>query len=358
MTKPSTLNLPGRLGDPSHTLATDTRAKPSMVSALSEFGFEQAAAPGPVTKDSPFTDIIEFLSAAEAGYNTVFESWFAGLPPIEQVSRRKVTIQGSDGNEIELHIHTPTEQTTALPAILHLHGGCMVLRDATDCANMHWRDSLAAEGLVVVGVEFRNAGGNRGHHAFPSGLNDCMSALRWLNANKAQLNTSKVVVSGDSGGGNLSLALTLKATQDECIDLIDGTYALCPYISNAWLDDDSELASLIENENYMLNATMLGAFARAYDPEHKNATNPLCWPLHANAAQLTDLPPHAISVNELDPLRDEGLAYFRKLQNAGVSSTCRTVNGTCHAGDVLLPKALPEDFSATLKDIARFAHGL
>ena len=58
---------------------------------------------------------------------------------------------------------------------------------------------------------------------------------------------------------------------------------------------------------------MMGPLAKIYDPSGANATNPLAWPYHATVEDLEGLPPHVVSVNELDPLRDEGLAYFRKL---------------------------------------------
>ena len=63
-------------------------------------------------------------------------------------------------------------------------------------------------------------------------------------------------------------------------------------------------------------------------------------------------------MNELDPLRDEGLAYYRKLAAAGVPVAARTVNGTCHAGDCLFEAAIPEVFHATIRDIKAFADSL
>lgn len=61
---------------------------------------------------------------------------------------------------------------------------------------------------------------------------------------------------------------------------------------------------------------------------------------------------------ELDPLRDEGLADYRKLMKAGVGAASRTVNGTTHAGDLMFPGAMPDVWDATLRDIKGFVDGL
>ena len=65
-----------------------------------------------------------------------------------------------------------------------------------------------------------------------------------------------------------------------------------------------------------------------------------------------------ISVNELDPLRDEGLAYFRKLLAAGVRALSRTVNGTTHAGDLMLRGPMADVYLASVRDIKSFADSL
>ena len=352
------LLLPGKLGDPTRVLKTDRRADPRMVAAMAELGFDVAPEPMPVTAESPIEEIREFIAMMEPGYQDAFEMWFAGLPPIENVERRTEVITGLDGNDIKLYIHSPRNASGSLSCVYHVHGGGMVIMSAADTPYVRWRDELAAMGMVVVGVEVRNGAGKLGNHPFPAGLNDCMSGLQWTFDNKTELGISRIVVSGESGGGNLSLAMSLKAKKDDKLAQIDGTYALCPYISNAWAHKIPELPSLYENDDYFLSCSAMGMMAVAYDPDHENDQNPLCWPYHANREELEGLPPHVISVNELDPLRDEGLAYFRMLSAAGVPVYSRTVNGTAHGADVIFRGALPDVFAATVRDLKGFADSL
>ena len=93
-----------------------------------------------------------------------------------------------------------------------------------------WRGLLATPVCVVVGVEFRNSGGALGPHPFPAGVNDCAGALDWMHARREDLGLASIVVTGESGGGNLTLATTLKAKRDGSLDRIDGVYAQAPFI--------------------------------------------------------------------------------------------------------------------------------
>lgn len=350
-----TPHLPGRLGDPSMQMRNDPRADPRMIAMLAAFGLDGAPEPVPYNADSPIEDLVDFTRVIEPGYDLLFDAMFAELPAIEGVVSRTQVIKGVDGNDINLYIHAPENLDQPVPCVVHTHGGGMVILKASGPSYVRWRDELAAQGMVVVGVEFRNGGGELGDHPFPAGLNDCASSVQWVNDNRDELGISKIVLSGESGGGNLALATSLKAKQEGWLDIIDGVYAQCPYISNGYAQKLPELPSLYENDGYFLDVTMMGALAKVYDPEGQNATNPLAWPYHADSLDLEGLPPHVISVNELDPLRDEGLAYYRKLAAAGVTVSSRTVNGTCHAGDCLLATALPEVYMATVQDIRRFA---
>jgi len=328
-----------------------------MVAAMAPLGMDALALETPVTADSPIEDIYAHCIEAELGFGALGVMLSTETPAPEGVTSRTEVITGVDGNKISLYIHTPAGHSAdqPLPCVVHTHGGGMVILKAADPGYVRWRDELAATGLVVVGVEFRNGAGELGNHPFPAGLNDCTSGARWVIENQAALGVSKVIMSGESGGGNLAIATALKAKEDGWADQIAGVYAQCPYVYGDYGNPAPELTSQFENDGYFLSIANMGALAKAYDPEGANATNPLAWPYHASADDVAGLPPHVISVNQLDPLRDEGLAYYRTLLEGGVSAVSRTVNGTCHAGDCLFLDAMTDVFRATQRDIKSFA---
>ena len=358
MEKANQPGLPGRLGDPARTLKTDPRIDPRLLAALAPLGLDGPPPPVALGSDSPMKAKLDYLAASEAAMGGLFASVVADLPPITNVARRVETIRGQDGNEIRLYIHSPLKAAGPLPCVYHMHGGGMVILTADDPPYRRWRDELAAVGLVAVGVEFRNGGGKLGNHPFPAGLNDCMTGLQWTFENRDKLGILRIILSGESGGGNLSLATCLKAKREQRLNQIAGVYALCPYIHGAWEQPSPELPSLVENDGYLIDCKTMPIMASTYDIEGKNRDNPLCWPYRATVEDLHGLPPHVISVNELDPLRDEGLAYYRRLLSAGVAGYSRTVNGTIHAADVLFLSAIPEVCAATIRDIKGFADSL
>ena len=358
ITKENNSSLPGRLGDPNSSLRVDERADPRLVNALAPFGLDIHPEKASVDGNSSATDCINWASEAELNYASVFKTIFTDLAPISNVESSEEIIIGIDGNEIKIYIHRPTNVKGKIPCLVHMHGGGMVILKAKDPNYERWRQELAARGLLVIGVEFRNAGGALGCHPFPAGLNDCASATRWAFKNRDKLTASSIVVSGESGGGNLCLATALKASRENWINEISGVYAQCPYISGLYADPPLNLASLKENDDYFISNATSAALAKAYDPLGENSMNPLAWPYHAVKEDMVGLPPHVISVNELDPLRDEGLNYFRKLLSSGVQARGRTVHGTCHAGDCLFPKELPDIYSSTINDIYGFCQSL
>ena len=349
-------NLPGRLGDKDLELKDDPRVDPRITNALKQFELDGYAPGPPVGINSNSSDIMDFLNEAEPQYQGIFADWFKDEVSPDNVETYKTDITGVDGNIISLTISKPIEIESEIPAILHIHGGGMTILTAEDPNYVVWRNNLASKGLFVVGVEFRNVGGKLGDHPFPAGLNDCLSALDWLYKNKKDLGVSKIVISGESGGGNLSLATALKAKDNGNIEQIDGVFAQCPYISNKYGASKNELPSLIENDGYFLNVEMMDVMASMYDGAESK--NPYAWPLYANQTLLTGLPPHVITVNELDPLRDEGIEYYRMLLKAEVDVRAITLNGTVHAAEGIFKKFMPELYESVTNQIKEFAYSL
>lgn len=353
------VDRPGRLGDPSLELGRDPRLDPRWGAVLAAFGLDGAGEAPRVTVDDGRDALLEFVGAAEAGFEALFEALFAGLPEVEGVERETLTVPGGDGNEIQLYVHRPAGSTgEARPCVYHIHGGGMVLLRAAGVAYARWRDELAAAGLVVVGVEYRNGGGVLGPHPYPAGLTDCVAGLRWVLDHRDDLGVGGVVVSGESGGGNLTIATTLTAKRQGWVDEIAGVYAQCPYISGRYADPPPELASLVENDTYFLRGDMMRLLVEVYDPGGAHATEPTCWPWHASVEDLTGLPPHVVSVNELDPLRDEGLSFLHRLWAAGVAAHGRVVAGTTHAGDLLGRASIPDVQAASRRDVVGFVRSV
>ncbi|MEM7080273.1 MAG: alpha/beta hydrolase fold domain-containing protein [Pseudomonadota bacterium] len=350
-------DLPGKLGNPEATFETDPRADRRIAAAMAMLGALGGEAE-PISPDAPYEELLAYCQGFEDASAEGNAAMWEMMPNFDDIEETTQVIQGVDGNDIMLYIHRPKGVTGPLPCVVHTHGGGMVLMTAADPMFCRLRNTLARSGLVVVGVEFRNGGGRLGPHPFPAGLNDCAVATRWVYANREDLGVGKIVISGESGGGNLCIATTLKAKQEGWMDEIAGVYAMCPYISGQYADPPHALTSLRENDGYMLDCAQMAALVRVYDPQGTNNTNPLAWPLHSRTEDLAGLPPHVISVNELDPLRDEGLAFYRKLLAAGVPSVGRTVMGTPHAGDQMMPDVTPDISNELINSISGFARAL
>lgn len=325
--------------------------------AASGMGKQPTPPPPENIVNGSYQQIVDHYSQEESVLVGFLGMTVSKLPSLdEKVRREVVTIHGQDGNEIKLYISSPKEHTAAVPCVIHLHGGGMTILTCQTATHARWRDEMAARGLVVVGVEFRNAAGVMGPHRFPAGLHDCFTALQWVGDNRRALNITKVVLCGESGGGNLVIATTLLAKQKNKLHYIDGVYAMCPYVCGHYTPCILEaLPSVKENNGLLMTESTLKTMARIYceDPQ-----NPLAWPYHATVEQVRGLPPHVITVNECDLLRDEGIAYYRKLQAAEVPCHCITILGTFHAADILEPIVLPESYNAAWENVKSFAYSL
>lgn len=260
-----------------------------------------------------------------------------------------------DGNTITVRLIRP-QSDEPLPCVYYIHGGGMVMLSAYDANYFAWGRMIARSGVAVVMVEFRNAlvgNSNPEVAVYPGGLNDCVSGLRWVldNAGALGIDPSRVVVSGDSGGGNLTMATGLAMKRAGEPARVKGLYALCPYIKGTWSDADG--GSVVNNAGILLDLRFDNG-AVSYGIEAFEQRDPLAWPGFADEAELKGLPPVKINVNECDPLLDEGVELYRRLVRAGVPAQCRQAMGTIHATEVYV--ACCPDISASLAlDIAAFA---
>jgi acetyl esterase/lipase len=162
-------------------------------------------------------------------------------------------------------------------------------------------------------------------------------------------------LAGESGGGNLAVALGIKANLEGWIAAIDGVFAIAPMIFGYYGSVPPELVSWRENEGYQGTLAMTRAMARVYDPEDRHALNPLAWPYNATSEQLQGLPPHIITNYELDLIRDDGAIFARKLQAAGVAAFSRTITGAIHVVELAMPDLVPELLDETVASLVGFA---
>ncbi|MBW2281835.1 MAG: alpha/beta hydrolase fold domain-containing protein, partial [Deltaproteobacteria bacterium] len=158
------------------------------------------------------------------------------------------------------------------------------------------------------------------------------------------------IVAGESGDGNLTLVTGLELKQDGDHGLIRGLYALCPYIAGSCPQDRNP--SSTENNGILRDLhNNRGAVAYGLDAFEKQ--DRLEWPGFATEEDVHGLVPTVVSVNECDPLRDEGIEFYRLLVRAGVPARCRQVMGTIH-GTEIFAISCPEISRDTAGSIAQF----
>lgn len=358
---------PGRLGDPEMSLATEPRTHPGLLKALKGYGIhEPSYLTSEMAPDAPLEIISSFVSKNEEFIERLYNSIdyrVSDESSSEPITTSEEFIPGPDGNKVKLIIHRAAEsEGTLLPAVLYFHGGGMIILSTENSMHTTWVQALARTGLVAIAVDFRNALTRTGLNPFPAGLNDCAAAVRWVDGHRDQLKISKIVLQGESGGGNLALAMALKAKQEGWLHAIDGVCASVPYISGAYgLPLEwrlRELPSLVECDGYLISCSTSALNARVYDPSGAHARDPLAWPYWATEDDLQGLPPHLIVTSELDPLRDEGNAYHRKLVRAGVRAVGKMNLGVIHGAELFLRQTLPDLFLTTLWEFKKFVDRL
>jgi len=360
---------PGRLGDSNMNVTTDPRTHPKISELLKAMGMADMITEYPEPTTWSVESLTPYFAASDAAMTSLYNNIDNELPADAdepEIETTTQTIKGVDNNDIILYIYRPKSAQGPLPAVIYSHGGGMVSIATNTKTHRRWIHSLALQGVVAIMPDFRNAYTAAAHNPFPAGLNDCAAAVQHIAANRASLGISSIVLQGESGGGNLAIATTLKAKREGWLDAIAGVYATVPYISGAygWSRERklAELPSLVENDGYLLSMKHTAGSAWFYGPgeidNEGGGTNPHAWPYHSSIEDLKGLPPFVVEMNELDPLRDEGMAFYRKLARAGVRVEAKVSLGVTHASALIFRKALPEVHEAAVRDVVGFAKSL
>jgi acetyl esterase len=266
-----------------------------------------AATPGPQLHELPVAQARAFFDQMQLPRPEV---------KIAQVEDRK--IPGPEGS-IPLRIYRP-EGKAPLPALVFFHGGGWVI-GSIETHDGTCRDLADRVGCVVVSVDYRLAP----EHRYPAAAEDCWAATKWVAENAAALDVDpkRIAIGGDSAGGNLTAVVALLARDRRGPPL---RFQLLIYPVT---DADFTRASYRENaEGYLLTTPAMQWFWGHYVPDPAQRQEAYASPLRAK--DLAGLPPAFVITAEYDPLRDEGEAYAKRLQAAGVPTRLQRYDGAIH----------------------------
>jgi acetyl esterase len=240
-------------------------------------------------------------------------------PPAEVAAVSERSIAGP-GGPTRLRIYTPKGQGP-FPLMAFFHGSGFVLC-SLDTHDGMCRNLSAGIGCVVVSVDYRLAP----EHKFPAGPDDCLVATRWAAAHAAELNAdaSRIIVAGDSAGGNMA-AVTALRVRDEGGPALSGQMLLYPVTDY----HTPGTPSYVENaEGYGLTRDTMEWFWAHYLKDSADAAHPYASPLRAQ--DLACLPPAYVLSAEYDPLRDEAERYGERLRASGVAVEITRRDGMNH----------------------------
>ncbi|MDQ0432935.1 alpha/beta hydrolase [Pantoea agglomerans] len=261
---------------------------------------------------------IEQLSVKDARAVLTGAQKGAELPPA-QISQKIITVQGKP---LTLTIVKPEHASSTLPVFMFFHGGGWVLGDFPTHERLV-RDMVNASGAAAVFVNYQPS--PEAH--FPVAITQVYEATKWVAEHGAEIGVDgkRLALVGNSVGGNMVAAVALQAKQFKT-PAIRYDVMLWP-VTDARFDTASydQFA-----DGHFLTKNMMKWFWDNYTVSEKDRNNILASPLRATTEQLKGLPPTLIQTAELDVLRDEGEAFGRKLDAAGVPVTVTRYNGMIH----------------------------
>jgi len=227
-------------------------------------------------------------------------------PPIDLHEIRDEQIIMRDGAQILVRIYRPSDISN-LPLIVYYHGGGFVARNI-DSHDLVCRRLSRENQAVVVSVDYRLAP----EYKFPVPLQDCYDATVWAFENAAKLgaNANELTVMGDSAGGNIATVVSILARDNNG-----------PSIKNQVLIYPTTDARLMHpsidkySKGYFLTKSSMQWYVDHYKNTDEDVHNPLMSPFLTK--DLSNLPNAFVFTAEYDPLKDEGQAYAKRLEEAG-----------------------------------------
>ncbi|WPU99185.1 alpha/beta hydrolase [Mucilaginibacter sp. cycad4] len=256
-----------------------------------------------------------------------------------------------DGQQIKLDIVKPANAKGVLPVFMFFHGGGWVLGDfPTHKRLVH--DLVVNSGAAAVFVNYTPS--PEAH--YPVAINQAYSATKWVAAHGAEINVDgkRLAVVGNSVGGNMAAVVALMAKDKKGPELKLQVLL--------WPVTDANFETGSYNQfatGRFLTKNMMKWFWDNYAPNLEDRNQIYASPLQATTDQLKGLPTAVIETAENDVLRDEGEAYGRKLDEAGVKVSSIRYNGMIHDWGLLNPLAkVPGTQSAMLHAAAEIKKAL
>ncbi len=265
--------------------------------------------------------------------------WAQGGPAMADSADRWVQARG---RRILCRVHRPNTDAP-LPVLVWLHGGGWVF-SSIDTVDKLVREYAAGAQVATVSVDYALSPEAR----FPQAVLECAAVVRHIAAHGGEwgLDPARIVIGGDSAGGNLAFATAL-LLRDTGSAALRGILSAYPVTA-----PDFDSPSYVEfAEGYGLTRAAMKAFWNAYLRDPADHHNPLAAPLRAD---VSGLPPTLIQLAELDVLRSDGEAMAERLRQAGVPATLETYKGMLHGfirltGEVAVARIAMEDACAWLK---------
>ncbi len=240
-------------------------------------------------------------------------------------------IPGGPTGDVDIRIVKPTTHDGPLPLLLYTHGGGWILGDKNTHERLV-REVAEAAGAVVVFVDYTPA--PEAH--YPVQNEQAYTALSWAAEHAGELgcDPTRMAIMGDSVGGNMATTVALMAKERS------GPRLAAQVLFYPVTDADFTTSTY---ERYAdgpwLTRPAMQWFWDAYAPDVDRRAEPTASPLRADLHQLAGLPPALIVNGEHDVLADEGVAYARRLTQAGTRTTHLRIAGTIHDFALLNPIA-------------------